>query len=197
MRNLIIVSGLLTLMAATAQAADIPTEAQQCVTCHGDKGQGTAQGPMIGGMSEQYLDAQIENFIAGRRNNTLMTLMAQSLVDLPARKVALSYFAAQGSPLKGQLRGDKIALSGAEKLYYQGDLKRGLPACYSCHGPSAAGGGSFPRLAGQQADYLAEQLIAWRKLERSGDHDNTMGHIAAKLKEDEIKSLATYLSAIQ
>lgn len=197
MRKLIITGGLLTLLAGSIQATEIPSEAQSCVTCHGDKGQGTTQGPMIGGMSEVYLNAQIENFIAGRRTNDLMTLMAQSLVDLPARQIALSYFAAQGSPLKLQLRGDKTALTGAEKLYYQGNLKRGLPACYSCHGPSAVGGGNFPRLAGQQADYLEAQLIAWRKLERSGDHDNTMGHIANKLKEDEIKALATYLSAIQ
>ncbi|WP_448108203.1 c-type cytochrome [Pseudomonas azerbaijanoccidentalis] len=49
-----------------ARALDAPPEVQACVACHGAKGEGTSQGPMLAGLFEPYLSAQIENFIAGR-----------------------------------------------------------------------------------------------------------------------------------
>ncbi|MFI8480715.1 c-type cytochrome [Pseudomonas sp. NPDC078700] len=198
MRRLLPISMLLTLIVINdAHAAEIPEAAQTCVACHGADGQGTPQAPKLAGLSSRYMNAQIEHFISGDRNNVIMTLMAQSLVDLNVRQQALDYYAAQGTTPTLQKRGDVLNQSGAEKLYYQGDLHRSLPACYSCHGPSAVGGEHFPRLAGQQSSYLKEQLIAWQKNERKGDPDNTMGHIAGKLKDTEIQALADYLSAIK
>lgn len=190
-------SSLLTLfLVHYSSAAEVPEAAQTCTTCHGVQGQGTSQGPKLAGLSSHYMNAQIEHFISGERNNVVMSLMAQSLVDLNVRQQALDYYAEQGTAPKLQKRGDVLNQSGAEKLYYQGDPHRSLPACYNCHGPSAVGGGSFPRLAGQQSSYLKEQLIAWQKHQRSGDPDNTMGHVASKLKDSEIQALADYLSAI-
>lgn len=198
MRPLLPISTVLTLLLAShASAAEVPQAAQTCVACHGVQGEGTPQAPKLAGLSSSYMNAQIEHFISGDRNNVIMTLMAESLVDLNVRQQALDYYAKQGTTPTLQKRGDNLNQSAAEKLYYQGDLHRSLPACYSCHGPSAVGGGHFPRLAGQQSSYLKEQLIAWQKNERKGDPDNTMGHIASKLKDTEIQALADYLSAIK
>ncbi|ARU90773.1 c-type cytochrome [Pseudomonas sp. M30-35] len=198
MHKLLPIGSLLTLLLANyTSAAEVPEAAQSCVICHGAQGQGTTQGPKLAGLSSSYMNAQIEHFISGDRKNVIMTLMAQSLVDLNVRQQALDYYATQGTAPKLHKRGDVLNQSGAEKLYYQGDLHRSLPACYSCHGPSAVGGGLFPRLAGQQSSYLKDQLIAWQNKERSGDPDNTMGHIASKLKDSEIQALADYLSAIK
>lgn len=190
--------GALLALAGHALAATVPGEAQSCVACHGDKGQGTAQAPKLAGLSAVYMSAQIDYFLDGHRKNPLMTAMAQSVAEPAARQTALDYFASMPvSQPKLQLRGEKIDLSGPAKLYYQGDNQRGFPACYSCHGPSAVGGGHMPRLAGQQAAYLLAQLQAWQKGERSGDPDNTMATVAKMLEASEIASMASYLSAIQ
>ena len=180
-----------------AGAVEIPPPVQACVACHGASGEGTAQGPVLAGLSTTYISAQIENFIAGRRSNPVMSAIAQGYSDASLRNQVAAYFAGQGTTPKLLLRGQPIETTAAQQLYYQGDLVRDLPACYSCHGPSAVGGGPFPRLAGQQPAYLKEQLLAWKNRQRSGDPDNLMGNIAMKLSADEIDALAGYLSGIR
>ncbi|WP_028941638.1 c-type cytochrome [Pseudomonas vranovensis] len=188
---------LIAGLSSAVYAQDLPREAQPCVACHGERGEGTAQGPMLAGLSESYINTQIDHFISGQRHNVLMTPMAQAYTDPQLRKPVATYFAAQGKPPQLQLRGERLATSPAEQLYYQGDSSRDLPACYSCHGPAAVGGGPFPRLAGQQADYLSSQLLAWQKGERKGDPDNMMGIIAKRLNAKDIQELTSYLATIR
>ncbi|MBH3426709.1 cytochrome c [Pseudomonas alkylphenolica] len=187
-------AGLAGMVWAQEQA---PREAQPCFACHGERGQGTTQGPMLAGLSTQYIEAQIDHFISGQRSNPLMTPMAQAYTDLQLRRPVATYFASQGKLPELHVRGQLQAGSAAERLYYQGDITRGIPACYSCHGPSAVGGGPFPRLAGQQADYVSAQLLAWQKGERKGDPGNMMAAIAKRLSAEDIQALGRYLAAIQ
>jgi cytochrome c553 len=68
--------------------------------------------------------------------------------------------------------------------------------CSSCHG---AGGKSlsstFPRLAGQQQEYLVNQLKAFRDKTRADPHAHTyMWGMAAKLSDQTIDGLAAYYS---
>lgn len=191
---LVLSAGLVSMVWAQEQP---PREAQPCFACHGERGEGTAQGPMLAGLSTQYIDAQIDHFISGQRSDPLMTPMAQAYTDPQLRKPVAIYFASQGKLPELQVRGQRQAASVAEQLYYQGNSARNIPACYSCHGPSAVGGGPFPRLAGQQADYVTRQLLAWQKGERKGDPGNMMGAIAKRLNEDDIKALASYLASIR
>lgn len=182
---------------APASAVDAPPAVQVCVACHGAQGEGTAQGPVLAGLPAPYISAQIEHFIAGRRSNPVMSAIAQGYSDVTLRNQVAAYFAGQGTTPKLRLRGEQIETTLAGQLYYQGDLRRDLPACYSCHGPSAIGSGLFPRLAGQQAAYLKEQLLAWKNHQRSGDPDGVMGNIARKLNADDIDALSGYLSGIR
>ena len=182
---------------AEVNALETPSDVQACVACHGANGEGTPQGPMLAGLSVPYIGAQIENFIAGRRSNPMMSAVAQGYSDVNLRNQVATYFAGQGTTPKLRVRGEQIETTLAGQLYYQGDLRRDLPACYSCHGPSAIGSGPFPRLAGQQAAYLKEQLMAWKQRQRSGDPDNMMGNIAQKLSADDIDALSGYLSNIR
>ncbi|MGF6395448.1 c-type cytochrome [Pseudomonas plecoglossicida] len=191
---LVLSAGLVSMVWAQEQP---PREAQPCFACHGERGEGTAQGPMLAGLSTQYIDAQIDHFISGQRSDPLMTPMAQAYTDPQLRKPVAIYFASQGKLPELQVRGQRQAASVAEQLYYQGNSARNIPACYSCHGPSAVGGGPFPRLAGQQADYVTRQLLAWQKGERKGDPGNMMGAIAKRLNDDDIKALASYLASIR
>ncbi|MGH8384880.1 MAG: c-type cytochrome [Pseudomonas sp.] len=184
-------------MVGEVSAAQIPPAVQACVACHGVTGEGTSQGPMLAGLSVPYISAQLENFIAGRRSNPVMSAIAQGYSNSELRYQVAVFFAGQGAAPTLQLRGEKIETTLAAQLYYQGDLQRDLPACYSCHGPGAVGAGLFPRLAGQQAAYLKEQLLAWKNHQRSGDPHNLMGNVAQKLSADDIDALAGYLSGIR
>jgi cytochrome c553 len=176
-----------------------PPEAAVCFGCHGSTGQGVAGvAPKLSGLSSEYIASQIALFKNGSRQNAQMQPMAMTLTSDKATKMVAEYFAQQPvSQPKLQVRGEKVIINDdAEKLSYQGDWSRNIPACTTCHGPSGVGAGPFPRLAGQQQKYLADQLIAWQKGTRSGDPDNVMGNIAQKLTADEIQHLAQYFSAL-
>ena len=71
-----------------------------------------------------------------------------------------------------------------------------IPACAGCHGPNGAGiPAQYPRLAGQHADYVEAQLVAFRG---GGRHNNpTMTGVAAKLNDREIKALADYVAGLR
>ncbi len=72
-----------------------------------------------------------------------------------------------------------------------GATKAALSA--ACHGPNGnSANPDWPRLAGQNAVYIAEQL----RLFRSGARDNpTMALLAAALKDQDIDDLAVYYEA--
>lgn len=72
-----------------------------------------------------------------------------------------------------------------------GEAKSAL--CMACHGPNGnSANPEWPRLAGQSAVYIAEQL----KLFRSGVRDNpVMKPLAASLSDQDINDLAVYYEA--
>lgn len=109
------------------------------------------------------------------------------------------YFSSQDvADVSTHVRGEKVSYDDpTERLVYQGDWERIIPACVTCHGPSGIGGGQFPRLAGQQANYLKAQLLAWQTGSRKGDIDGIMGDIAAKLTASEIDALSQYFSTLE
>jgi len=82
----------------------------------------------------------------------------------------------------------------ADQLHAQ---KVALTVCGTCHGPQGNNNQpKFPRLAGQNANYLATQLKAFRSQAR-GDPDaiSYMWGMAAELDDDTIAALAAYYAA--
>jgi cytochrome c553 len=69
--------------------------------------------------------------------------------------------------------------------------------CSSCHGFAGRSiSPTFPRLAGQQHDYLVNQLQAFRDHTRADPHAHTyMWGMAAKLSDATIDGVATYYSS--
>jgi cytochrome c553 len=70
--------------------------------------------------------------------------------------------------------------------------------CSSCHGSDGLGvSPTFPRLAGQQPDYLKVQLKAFRDKSRADPHAHTyMWGMAATLSDETIDGLATSYAAM-
>jgi len=82
----------------------------------------------------------------------------------------------------------------ADKLHAQ---KVAVTVCGTCHGPQGNNTQpKFPRLAGQNANYLATQLKAFRSQAR-GDPDaiSYMWGMAAELDDDTIAALSAYYAA--
>ncbi len=175
----------------------VPAAAQVCLSCHGVNGEGLGvAGPRLAGLSSEYIATQVSHFQTGSRQNPTMMAMAMT-VQGDNIKVVSDFFASKPvTAIKLQYRGDKVVIDDiGEKLAYQGDWQRDIPACTSCHGPSGIGAGQFPRLAGQEPTYFKNQLLAWQTGTRTGDADNMMGNIAKKLTAAEIDALTQYFSA--
>ena len=65
--------------------------------------------------------------------------------------------------------------------------------CAACHGPDGnSPAPTFPKLAGQHADYLAKQLAEYKSGERQ---DATMNGMAAALSEQDIADLAAFYAS--
>ena len=77
------------------------------------------------------------------------------------------------------------------------DITGTVHVCSSCHGPGGHSVSStFPRLAGQQKDYLIAQLTAFRDHKRADPHAQTyMWGMAARLSDPMIAALAAYYAA--
>ncbi|MCK7628834.1 c-type cytochrome [Shewanella sp. JNE10-2] len=199
----------LTLCSGYAAASDVPSgkqsmdiippAAQLCVSCHGAEGEGIDPlGPRLAGLSKEYISTQLQHFQAGVRQNATMMPMAMTLQGDGIEQVARYFAAKPANHVKPVIRGEQVVFNDdTARLAYQGDWSRGLPACVTCHGPSALGGGLFPRLAGQQASYIKTQLLAWQSGTRKGDVDGMMGSVANKLTVAEIDALANYFANLK
>ena len=196
-----------TLAAGDAEAGE--AKAAPCAACHGQDGNAAiATYPKLAGQGEAYLVKQLQDFKSGARDNAIMAgqvanLSEQDMADLAA------FYAAQ-EPKAGQASPDWVE-QGA-KLYRGGDMANGIPACSGCHGPAGQGieGAAFPHLAGQNAQYVEDQLKAFRAAGRNdlgdnvikrtndvdGDVPGMMQTVAAKMSDSQIKAVASFIAGL-
>ena len=172
-----------------------------CVACHGADGNSAVPAnPILAGQVPEYIAKQLHNFKAvdgkpAARNNPIMGGMAAALSDEDIQNLGAWFSSQKQKPAQAK-DGSKIALG--QKLWRQGDFKKGVPACAGCHGPAGAGlPAMYPRLAGQYQDYTETQLKAFRAEERANDPEKMMRTIAAKLSDVEIKAVAEYAAGLR
>ena len=77
-------------------------------------------------------------------------------------------------------------LEAAEKIFRK--------SCRGCHGNDAMGASSYPAIGTLEAEYIAEKLVRYRSGEKFGPNSVLMIGAAKKLTDDEIASLAIYVS---
>ncbi|MCW8806918.1 MAG: cytochrome c4 [Rhodanobacter sp.] len=172
-------------------------KAAVCGACHGMDGNSTnPQFPKLAGQSAQYIVRQLNDFKSGKRANPIMSGMAASLSEQDMHNVG-AYFASKTS-VPGVA--DQALVEHGEKLFRQGDLKRGIPACMACHSINGRGnpGAIYPQLAGQHAGYVQATLKAWHDGTKWGDDGRAqiMPSIASKLTGDDIAALASYVEGL-
>ncbi|WP_299596102.1 c-type cytochrome [uncultured Microbulbifer sp.] len=183
---------------ATRNIPGFPKEAEVCAECHDLQGEGRpGLAPRIAGLPVDYFRQQVHGFQAGKRKNTTMHALSEEVTDEVLDKIA-TYFSSRPLPkITPILRGTQAVISDpVEKLAYQGDWSREIPACVTCHGASGIGVGNIPPLAGQHAVYLKAQLQDWKKGGRTTDQDQVMQKIASQLSDEEIEALANYFNQL-
>jgi cytochrome c553 len=122
--------------------------------------------------------ASLQNILAAPRRAGRLPALAAGLAALAAAAVAAaSADAADTTPAP--------------------DVRGLIHVCSSCHGPGGRSiNATFPRLAGQQKDYLETQLKAFRGHTRADPHAQTyMWGMAARLTDAQIAGVAAYYAS--
>jgi cytochrome c553 len=165
-----------------------------CQGCHGEDGNSLATLiPKLAGQDGAYISKQVRNFQAGTRTHRIMNDLATTVNDDDLIDIA-AYFASQNKMKGDGSAGNRIGMS----LFLNGDAHRMIIACVICHGEGGKGlepnTSMFPVIGGQHKDYLRQQLINFRKSDRSNSPDGVMNGITKSLTDAELESLAEYIS---
>jgi len=188
---------LAAFVAAAAAAGSLPVVAQgntayadkfaaNCVACHGAQGRSSmALTPSLAGQPGFYAITQLFLFRQGRRDNPVMSAVAQGMPDADMRGYAEA-IAALPAPPPPEARGDEARLQRGKALAAQ-------HRCASCHGADFSGDKQVARLAFQREDYLQQTLRAFRAGKRIG-YTQAMNEALASLSAENLDDLAHYLA---
>lgn len=168
-----------------------------CGACHGPSGNSVNPAwPSIAGQHAPYTVHQLQAFKSGARANILMTGQAMMLSDEDILNVAV-YYEAQTPAAKSVA--DPKSISKGEALYRGGNKESEASACLACHGPHGNGNpaAKYPAISGQYAQYTAQQLRDYASGTRKSDAPTrVMRDIAARLSEEEILAVASYVQGL-
>lgn len=171
-----------------------------CVGCHGERGKGVGNVyfPRLAGKPAGYLYNQLVAFREGRRKYNPMNYLLAYLPDPYLQKMA-EYYAAQPLPAFTPARPavSQAVLGRGQQLVTNGDPARQIPPCAACHGPELNGREpGIPGLLGLRTDYISAQLGAWRYGTRTALAPDCMQLIAARLTEEDVTAVASWLSSL-
>jgi cytochrome c553 len=150
---------------------------------------------MIAGQSAKYIMAALTEYKQGDRKHPTMRSVAATLSDQDMADIA-AYFEALGKDPAVNLpaTADKAPNPQVASLLQKA-------ACVSCHGANFAKpiDPSYPKIAGQHADYLFVALKAYKTDNNPGvgRSNGVMGAIAKQFSNAELKALAGYVSSLE
>jgi len=133
------------------------TKAIACAACHGAGGVSRQAGmPSLVGQDPQYLILAMKAYVDGQRKHGLMTALLTGVSDSELRNMA-TYYAGQ-APSRAQTPSLGDASAG----------KSAAATCVECHGTGhGAADAAWPSLAGQDAQYLAQAIRAYKEGSRN------------------------------
>ena len=165
--------------AAKADPAAAGKEAAAgCAGCHGDTGISDTPGmPNLVGLDAKYLADAIGAYKTGQRKHGMMKTLVSALSDAEINSISLFYALQKPGKAQTPAAGNKAAGKAA------------ATACAGCHGQGGVSTGTAPSLAGQDAQYFAGAMKAYKTGARA---DAAMKAPAASLDDNAIKDLAAY-----
>ena len=169
-----------------------------CIGCHGIVGYQASfpeihKVPMISGQNAKYLVSALDAYRKGDRRHPTMRGVGYSLSDQDIADVSAYY------EQHGKTAVELPAKPSREPSVQVAELlKKG--ACVSCHGDNFAKpiDPSYPKIAGQHADYLFVALKSYKAEKNAvvGRNNAIMGGIAKQFTNAELKALAGYVGAL-
>ncbi|MEO5882270.1 MAG: c-type cytochrome [Caldimonas sp.] len=194
----VLVAGSMT-MGTAARAQDAKAgekKVAMCIGCHNIPGYQASfpeiyKVPKIAGQNAKYLIAALNAYKKGERKHPSMRAIATTLSDQDMADVAAYYEQLE--------KGGAVPAGRAEA---PADIAKLLAKanCESCHGKnfSAPIDPSYPKIAGQYADYLYIALKAYQTdgNPHIGRSNAIMMGMARPYTHAEIKSMAKYISSL-
>lgn len=181
-----------------------------CAACHGADGNSMdSKYPKLASQDAAYLYRQLWAFKRGSRRSDIMSGIVAGLSDADMADAAAFY---SGQALRPDTVKDPRLAAIGERIFFGG-----MPACAMCHAAPGQRGmpmmgmmgggmmgmmgrmpmmgmmGSAPRLNGQHAAYIVDQLNRFASGERQA---MMMDRIAASLSNRDKNAVAEYLSGL-
>ena len=182
---------------APAGAKSIEAKAAMCIGCHGIPGYQASfpevhKVPMISGQNAKYIASALNAYKTGDRKHPTMRGIAESLSEQDIADIS-AWYESHGA-------GKQVAAKPKEPSTQVAALLQ-KAACASCHGANFDKpiDPSYPKIAGQHADYLFVALKAYKTENNPavGRNNGVMGAIAKQYSNAELKALANYLAGLE
>ncbi len=190
--------GALMLTPAVAQDAKAgEAKVSMCIGCHAIPGYQASypeihKVPMIAGQGAKYIVAALNAYKKGERKHPTMRAIAGSMSEADMADVA-AYYEQEGKAAVAAAGAAAAPSPAVAEL-----LKKG--ACASCHGENMSKpiDPSYPKLAGQHADYLFVALKAYQteKNPQVGRSNPVMMGMAKPYTQKELKELSAYIASL-
>ena len=184
-------------IAGDAKAGE--TKNAMCIGCHGIAGyQATFpevyKVPMISGQGAKYITSALTAYKKGERKHPTMRGVAETLTEQDIADLAAYYSAS------GVVGGVELPAKPANEPNAQVLALLGKANCASCHGSNFSKpiDPSYPKLAGQHADYLFVALKSYKTENnpKVGRNNAVMGAMVKQYSNAELKQLAGYLASV-
>ena len=196
-----------SVVTVTAFAQDITGDAKagqtknaMCSGCHAIPGYQANfpevhKVPKISGQSAKYIVSALNAYKKGDRKHPSMRGIAETLSEQDIADLA-AYYSASGVVADAK----PLAETPSKEANEQVKALLAKANCSSCHGANFSKpiDPSYPKLAGQHADYLYVALKAYtvEKNPKVGRNNAIMASMAKQYTHAELKQLASYLSSL-
>jgi cytochrome c553 len=184
---------------APASPKSIEAKVAMCMGCHNIIGYKASfpevyRVPKIAGQNAKYIAAALNAYKTGDRKHPTMRGIAETLSDQDVTDISNYY--------------EKLGAAGRKPL---GDKPNREPdaqvsalmqkaACVSCHGANLSRpiDPSYPKISGQNADYLFVALKSYKTENNPavGRNNGVMGAIARQFSNADLKALANYVGSL-
>lgn len=182
-----------------AKVSAVTLAQQVCSNCHGITGNSVSPNfPNLAAQQSNYLAAQLKVFKSHDRKDPAgfeyMWGLSRFLTDEQINGLAAYYSSQKLKPLPPE--SDPARVAAGKTIFHEGVPGKNIPACATCHGQSGQGNDTFPRLAGQHADYVAKQLEVFQRTNQRPE-GAIMTTVAHELSKDEILNAAAYVQQMR
>lgn len=164
---------------------------KMCYTCHGTEGRKPIMDayPNLAGQKSSYLFQQLLDIQSGKRSNGMSSMMKAVTKD-----ISRAEFKAIAIYLSHLISKKNLKPS----VVYDGQLLYREKMCRGCHGPKGENivADNYPKLAGQNEQYLIQQLLDIKNKNRVNGMSKAMFPYLAETSKDELQKISKFLAKL-